>query len=97
MTLHPVPDIGQRPVAGSSPLDRLRCPLRRSLGCAYLERLIRRGRRDGEFDRKLPVNWMVAATIALGHAAGEEVRAGRMTSRKARAMLQEGLSALFRA
>jgi AcrR family transcriptional regulator len=64
---------------------------------AHLERLIRRGRRDGEFDRKLPVNWMVATTIALGHAAGEEVRAGRMTSRKARAVLQDGLSRLFRA
>lgn len=62
---------------------------------AHLERLIRRGRRTGEFDRALPVGWMVAATIALGHAAGEEVRAGRMSAAKARSVLQRSLVRLF--
>ncbi len=62
---------------------------------AHLERLIRRGRRDGDFDRKLPVNWMLAAAIALGHAAGDEVRAGRMSSHKARVVLEQGLARLF--
>lgn len=63
----------------------------------HLERLIRRGRRDGEFDRSLPVPWMVAAALALGHAAGEEVRAGRMSSAEARVVLQRSLSRLFEA
>jgi hypothetical protein len=45
--------------------------------------LIRRGQRAGEFDRRLPPQWLIAATIALGHAAGQEVAAGRMTTRQA--------------
>jgi AcrR family transcriptional regulator len=45
--------------------------------------LIRRGQRTGEFDRRLPAQWLLAATIALGHAAGQEVAAGRMTARQA--------------
>ncbi len=48
-----------------------------------LLRLIRRGQRTGEFDRRLPAGWLMAATIALGHAAGQEVAAGRMTKRQA--------------
>jgi AcrR family transcriptional regulator len=62
---------------------------------AHLERLIRRGQRDGDFDRDVPVSWMLAATIALGHATGEEVRAGRMTAEQAEAALREGLPRLF--
>jgi AcrR family transcriptional regulator len=45
--------------------------------------LIRRGQRTGEFDRRLSPGWLMAATIALGHAAGQEVAAGRMTIRQA--------------
>jgi AcrR family transcriptional regulator len=45
--------------------------------------LICRGQRAGEFDRRLPPAWLIAATIALGHAAGQEVAAGRMTTRQA--------------
>jgi AcrR family transcriptional regulator len=48
-----------------------------------LERLVRRGQRNGDFDRKLPAGWLAIATIALGHAAGEEVRAGRMRAKPA--------------
>lgn len=61
----------------------------------HLDRIIRRGRRDGAFDPALPPSWIRAATMALGHAAGEEVRAGRMTAAQARAVLQQGLSRLF--
>lgn len=57
--------------------------------------LIRRGQRAGEFDRRLPAGWMVAATIALGHAAGQEVAAGRMTSRKAGAAFTESVLRLY--
>ena len=60
-----------------------------------LDRAIRRGRRTGEFDRRLPVTWFVSVTLALGHAAGEEVRAGRMTMKQARALLRTSVTRLF--
>jgi AcrR family transcriptional regulator len=46
---------------------------------APLEHLVTRGQRTGEFDPAVPVSWLLAAIIGLGHAAGEEVRAGRLT------------------
>ena len=60
-----------------------------------LGRIIRRGRRSGEFDRTLPVGWYVAATIALGHAASDEVRAGRMSAGEASKALKHSISKLF--
>jgi AcrR family transcriptional regulator len=60
-----------------------------------LERLIRRGQRTGEFDRRPPVGWLISATLALGHAAGEEVRAGRMTTKQAFAALQRSILRLY--
>jgi AcrR family transcriptional regulator len=45
-----------------------------------LERLVRRGKRTGDFDRRLPTNWLLASFIALSHAAAEEVAAGRMSA-----------------
>jgi AcrR family transcriptional regulator len=45
--------------------------------------LIRRGQRTGEFDRRFSPEWLIVATIALGHAAGQEVAAGRMTTQQA--------------
>ena len=48
-----------------------------------LVRLVRRGRRSGEFDRAYPTSWYVAAIIGLGHAAGQEAAAGRMSVKAA--------------
>jgi len=48
-----------------------------------VERLIRRGQESGDFDRSLSPAWLLAATIGLGHAAGEEVAAGRMSAEAA--------------
>jgi len=62
-----------------------------------LEQLIRRGQRAGEFDPDLPMSWLLSATIGLGHAAGEEVRAGRMTSGEAFATLRRSIPRLFTA
>jgi AcrR family transcriptional regulator len=62
-----------------------------------LEQLIRRGQRTGEFDPELPVSWLLAATIALGHAAGEEVRAGRMKPDEAIDTLRRTIPRLFTA
>ncbi|MEU8209710.1 TetR/AcrR family transcriptional regulator [Micromonospora sp. NPDC049044] len=43
-----------------------------------ISRVIRRGQASGEFDNELPAEWLAAVTIKIGHAAGEEVDAGRM-------------------
>jgi hypothetical protein len=56
-----------------------------------LERVIRRGQEAGEFDRDQPVSWLSAATIALGHAAGESVGAGHLTEDQATALLRSSL------
>jgi AcrR family transcriptional regulator len=56
-----------------------------------LERLIRRGQRRGEFDRTLPAKWLLAAFLALSHAAGEEVAAGRLTAEQALAALRRSV------
>jgi len=45
-----------------------------------LLRILRRGRRTGEFATAQPVHWYAAAIIALGHAAAQELTAGRMTA-----------------
>ena len=60
-----------------------------------LERMIRRGQATGEFDATLSPAWLVAATIALGHAAGGEVAAGRMTGTQATAVLHRGILRLY--
>jgi AcrR family transcriptional regulator len=60
-----------------------------------LQDLVRRGQREGDFDANLPASWIIAATIALGHAAGEEVRAGRMTSSEAGTIVWRALPRLF--
>jgi len=44
-----------------------------------LEALIRRGQASGDFDDEVSSSWLAAATIGLGEAVGDEVRAGRMT------------------
>jgi AcrR family transcriptional regulator len=45
---------------------------------AELVALVRRGLQTGAFDPQLSETWIVAAVIALGHAAGQQVIAGRM-------------------
>jgi hypothetical protein len=50
---------------------------------ARLTDVIRRGRQAGVLDTRLPEAWSVAAVIALGHAAGQEAAAGRMSPHEA--------------
>ena len=45
--------------------------------------IIKRGQDTGEFDRTLPPGWLLAAALALGRAADDEVKAGRMTIEEA--------------
>jgi hypothetical protein len=53
--------------------------------------LIERGRRHREFDSAMPTTWYIAAIIGLGHAAGQEVTAGRMTPAEAGTAFREGV------
>ncbi|MEE6262226.1 TetR/AcrR family transcriptional regulator [Plantactinospora sonchi] len=48
-----------------------------------INRVVRRGQQSGEFDSNLPSDWLASVIIRIGHAAGEEVDAGRMTSAQA--------------
>ena len=59
------------------------------------ERLIRRGQKSGEFDRRVSPEWLVAGMLALANAAGEEVRAGRMPIAKAERTIQHSVLRLF--
>jgi AcrR family transcriptional regulator len=58
---------------------------------ARIRRVIRRGRETGEFDDRLPIDWLVAVTVKLGHTAHEEQDAGRMSHTAARAALRTSL------
>jgi AcrR family transcriptional regulator len=58
---------------------------------ARLTELIHQGRRAGVFDAGLPEGWVVSAVIALGHAAGQEVIAGRMSARDAGAVYRDSV------
>ncbi len=60
-----------------------------------IEQVILRGRESGEFDDRLPVDWLVAATIRLGHMASEERDAGRMTGTAAQDALRTSLFRLL--
>ncbi|HVW40920.1 MAG TPA: helix-turn-helix domain-containing protein [Amycolatopsis sp.] len=61
---------------------------------AWLERLIRRGQRTGDFDRTLPAGWLATAILELGHTAAEQVAAGHLTPSKARLVLQKSAQRL---
>ncbi|OHV28969.1 MULTISPECIES: TetR/AcrR family transcriptional regulator [Pseudofrankia] len=54
---------------------------------SWLERLIRRGQRTGDFDRTLAASWLAAAILDLGHTAAEQVAAGRLAAGEAPAVL----------
>jgi len=45
--------------------------------------LIQRGQEGGDLDATLPPGWLLAASMALGRAAEQEVKAGRMTIEEA--------------
>jgi AcrR family transcriptional regulator len=56
-----------------------------------LYRLIQRGQQVGEFDPAPAADWLVAATIGLGHAAGQEASAGRMSVTAAGAAFRDSV------
>ena len=60
-----------------------------------LERLIRRGQRAGDFDRRLTPAWLLAAFLGLAHAAAQEVAAGRLSAEDASRTLRESVRRVF--
>lgn len=60
-----------------------------------LERLIRRGQASGDFDPSAPISWLLAVTVAIGHAAGEEVRAGRISQQQAATAVHKAVLRVF--
>jgi len=56
-----------------------------------LYRLIQRGQQTGEFDPAPTADWLVAATISLGHTAGQEAGAGRMSATAAGAAFRNSV------
>lgn len=60
-----------------------------------LRQVIRRGQASGEFDSEMSPDWLVAATIALGHAASDESSTGRMPPELATAALRASLLRLY--
>ncbi|MGW6457382.1 TetR/AcrR family transcriptional regulator [Streptomyces sp. NPDC055078] len=76
---------------GSLPVSRPADHQRHAPVADRLKRVIQRGRRTGEFDDRLPLDWLVAVTIQLGHAAGAETDAGRMSDEEAAEALHTSL------
>ena len=76
-------------IAGAAPpadeLDRHR-PV-----TAQLTQLIRRGRQAGVFEARHSEGWLISAAIALGHAAGQQVTAGRMSPDEAGAAYRDSV------
>ncbi|MFE1595480.1 TetR/AcrR family transcriptional regulator [Nocardia sp. NPDC058705] len=56
-----------------------------------LFRLVTRGQHAGEFDTTVAAQWLVTAIVAVSHAAGDEVRAGRMTQEEAQKVLRDSV------
>jgi AcrR family transcriptional regulator len=53
-------------------------PARHRAIAGLLVQILERGRAAGQIDSEQPLAWQIAAIIALGHAAAQEVAAGRM-------------------
>ena len=60
-----------------------------------LEELVARGREEGAFRTDLPGQWLVTVFYALIHAAGDDVRAGRVESADALRILSTTVRGVF--
>jgi len=57
--------------------------------------IVRRGQASGDFDASVPATWLLSASLALGRAAEDEVKAGRMTIEQATRAVHQGLLGLL--
>jgi AcrR family transcriptional regulator len=60
-----------------------------------LHEIIQRGQESGDFDRSVPATWLIAAGMAIGRAAEDEVKAGRMTIEDATSAVHLSFLRLF--
>lgn len=60
-----------------------------------LRELIRRGQKAGDFDASVSADWLLSAGLALGRAAEDEVKAGRMTIQDASRAVRNSFVRLF--
>ena len=57
--------------------------------------IIERGQETGDFDATLSPAWLLTAALALGRAAEDEVKAGRMTAAEAGDAVRDSCPRLF--
>jgi AcrR family transcriptional regulator len=62
---------------------------------APLHALVDRGRRKKVFRTDVPAAWLVTTCLALMHACGDEVRAGRLAGDEAVGILQSTIRSVF--
>jgi hypothetical protein len=61
----------------------------------FIEAIIRRGQASGDFDPTPSPQWLIVALVALGRAAEDQVKAGRMTIEEATRGVQHSVLRLF--
>ena len=64
-------------------------------GYAHARHMFEKGREDGEFRTDVPTDWLLSVFHALLHAAGDDVRAGRLDSGTALHALTTTMRAAF--
>jgi AcrR family transcriptional regulator len=57
--------------------------------------IVRRGQASGDFDASVPAHWLLSASLALGRATEDEVKAGRMSIEQATHAMRQGLLRLL--
>jgi AcrR family transcriptional regulator len=57
--------------------------------------IVRRGQASGDFDASVPAHWLLSASLALGRATEDEVKAGRMTIEQATRAVHQGVLRLL--
>ena len=60
-----------------------------------IRELVERGRAEGAFRTDLPADWLATSCLALMHACGDEVRAGRLDAASAPGVLTATMRDLF--
>ena len=91
-------EIGRHEAIGAAAAGQLNAEaMRRSheSARAVIRRLVERGRREGAFRSDLPTGWLITSSLALIHAAAEEVRAGELDAQAALDVLTATVTGLF--
>lgn len=63
---------------------------------ARIERLVRRGRKEGAFRTDLPETWLTTCLFSVIHAAADDLAAGRISARTAQRVVWPTVASVFR-